>query len=201
MKLTANKYSPFAVILLLSGVGFVFSYGHDEGGAENVPVLAVGIPDDITITTPNSLQEMPTGSKHYLTNQKSIALGVTVKPHGKTGDLILSADSGPQNRKGVMTSGTPTPFATVALLENKTNTISASFTSNVKEDPYRVTSNTISIKCDTIGPMLRHAEVINVPATGVTLVVTFDEGDFDKNTVTPSGTFVVVREKKDGGVH
>jgi len=189
MKLAANKYSPVAVILLLFAVGFVYSNAQGSGAgapdtapeAEEKPEDATnkkaattfGDPSEITIaaTTSGHMIEVKPGSKHYLTNRDLISLTIT-KPSSPAGKLVLSANGRAINED-------VTSPISVTLRENETNTISATFRSN--DESYQVTSHTLFIKCDTIGPRLLHAELVETPdttGTETTLLVMFADDDF-----------------------
>jgi hypothetical protein len=198
MKLAATKYSPLVVILLLA-VGFVFSDAQENGSvaADKKPAITVGDPSEITIT-PSTLDATfkKTAESAYVTSQNTISLNVSVSSKAKfPGKLVLLGDNRTLKEQ-VVSNSTAVQISGISLIENRTNTISARFTSD--DNSYVVTSNAISIACDTVGPMLQHAEVIDAPATGITLVITFDNSDFDEASALVTDAFVVLREKTKG---
>jgi len=158
--------------------------------------------EKISITAPvNETTFRTIGSGSFLTNVTNPTFSALIPAAapipGKAlspGKLTWSRDS-VVITQAVTTETIKAPISTaIQLRENSTNTISASYKSD--DGAYAFPSSAILVTCDTRGPLLQHAEVIEAPATGITLIVTFDADDFDEKTAT-SSAFDVMRQNKD----
>ena len=135
---------------------------------------------------------------HFLTSATQVTIGVEITASADDGSAALYVNGVPQKNQSIKNSGQRTfEFVSVNVQERE-NTISVEWKPTTGGFAGRsFASDTLFITRDTVGPTFQHAEVIDVPATGTTLVVTFADDDFDKTTLTEA--FKVVREDKGGG--
>lgn len=147
-------------------------------------------PDD------KSLIEFPVGSRRFLTSRPRIAITAEIasdSPAPLKGTLSVSVNSVRQQKKGP-TEANKEISLDVELREGP-NVISVEWTPD--ESARRPASPaTLFVSRDSVGPILQHAEVIDVPATGITLIATFADDDFDENTFKDA--FEVKRQNRDG---
>lgn len=66
----------------------------------------------------------------------------------------------------------------IVLTKEGPNLVNVSYTYTVAGVKKKLVADPIIVELDTVGPLLEHAEVIEVPSTGTTLIVTFAEDDF-----------------------
>jgi hypothetical protein len=171
------------VAIPLLAVGGYFSltvWGQPAATPAPVPATAPRVQTTVTISLVGT---SPTRSE-------TIGVNVSVTPPGTLGQLTVNVNSVPETQPRNLAS----PI-TISLPSEGENTISVSFQ---PADTTRLPSqsNSVTVKIDRTGPMLQHAEVVDVPATGTTLVVTFADDDFPP--ALTSDQFQVVRQDNDG---
>jgi hypothetical protein len=177
------RLSAMLVAIPLLAVGGYFSltvWGQPAATPAPVPATAPRVQTTVTISLVGT---SPTRSE-------TIGVNVSVTPPGTLGQLTVNVNSVPETQPRNLVS----PI-TISLPSEGENTISVSFQ---PADPTRLPSqsNSVTVELDRTGPMLQHAEVVDVPATGTTLIVTF--ADDDLPLALTSDQFQVVRQDNDG---
>ena len=80
----------------------------------------------------------------------------------------------------------------VTLSNEGRNTITVAYIDSAGKPAW---SNSVIVELDTIGPKLQHAELIESPSTGTTLLINFADDDLKP---TDKNAFVIGRKNKDG---
>jgi hypothetical protein len=148
------------------------------GGAAAAPVATIDSEKMSITPTGGTFRQIASG--RFLTGATTIALTVAFPPKAMgPGKLTWFRNSSVLSSLAVNTTGTiSTATDSIQLLENETNSISASYESNNRL--YACLSGTILVTCDTTGPLLQHAELVDVPNTGLTLLANFNDSDLQQ---------------------
>ncbi len=121
------------------------------------------------------------------TNSENLQLEVTTTPQDAPGKLTPIVNNVPQSAVDKAAR------ITVKLTHEGQNTVSVELRTG---DVVTARSDAIVVELDKTGPILQRAEVVELPATGTTVIATFADDDFLK-PLTPE-QFQVIRQDKDG---
>jgi len=151
----------------------------------------------ISVAVPQNKQvNFKISNDRVITNQGTILLGYSIdKPQTGTLNLFASSQKIASVESPTTALNTGTINATT-LEENLSNIpIILQF---IATNGASSVSKTLYVTVDTIGPKLEHAELVDVPSSGLTLLVKFAEGDFQSPPSLKKDQFQVLRQDKSG---